>query len=98
MQNQILLAVLLALLVAGVTAGIIFSPTAIGRFLLDYSAVGAGLFFIIEGGLTIWFNRQQSFARQLPRLFRIFIGLAMLAIHALRILPVPTKELLKDLL
>jgi len=98
MNKQILLAVLLSAITIIATVAIIFSPTAIGRFILDYSAVAAGLFLTVEGSISIYINRKQAFGYHITRIFRITLGLAMICIHALRILPVPTREILSELI
>lgn len=94
LSKPILLTIILSILVLIVTLAIIFSPTGIAKIILDYSGVLAGLFFIVEATVNIVINRRQAFVFHITRILRIVIGLAMIAIHGLRILPVPTLELL----
>ncbi len=93
-NKLIIFTIILCVLIVITTLLIIFLPPGIAVYLLDYSVVIGGIFLVVEASIMIYLHRREAFVFHITRILRIMIGLAMIVIHLLRILPVPTMELL----
>ncbi len=90
--KEILIGAFLTLIVAAIVLAIMFSPTAIGRIVLDYGAVLGGIILVVEAIVSIILHRHEKSYYHLLRFIRILIGLAMIIIHIMRILPVNIRS------
>jgi hypothetical protein len=94
LAKEILIAAILTLAVAAAVIAIMFSPSKIGRVVLDYGAVLGGLILVVEAVISILLYKKEKFYNHMLRFIRILIGLAMIIIHIFRILPVNIRNYL----
>lgn len=92
--KEVLIGALLTVIVAAIVVAIMFSPTKVGRMVLDYAAVLAGVILVVEAIVSMILHKNEEYYYHMLRFIRLLIGLAMIIIHLLRILPVNIKNYL----